>query len=89
VGAVTRAWSGKEPCRAVALVQAGLLAAVTPTAVHWLRRGPEGFRLTTVTKAALPAALACFPHYRGHELIVVCAEGTVARTSLRIVTRSV
>jgi hypothetical protein len=75
----TRAATGPEPFRAVTIVRAGLLAAVTGSTVQWLRRSAEQFQVAAVSKHSLPPPVACYPHYRGKELIVICNEGTVAR----------
>jgi tetratricopeptide (TPR) repeat protein len=68
-----------SPCLAVTLVKPGLLAAVTARAVHWFRVVGHGFAQTAEWPEAFPEAVACFPHQRGDELIVVGADGTVAR----------
>jgi tetratricopeptide (TPR) repeat protein len=67
------------PFRAATLVRPGLVAAVTSKDVRWLRASPRGLSCEHTTPADLPEAVACFPHYPGDELIVVCADGTVAR----------
>jgi tetratricopeptide (TPR) repeat protein len=71
--------TAEPPYRAVAVVRAGLLAAVTANEVHWLRRGADGFRRVATVRHFLPPPVACFPHYRGNQLLVVCGDGTVAR----------
>jgi hypothetical protein len=68
-----------QPCLAVTLVKPGLLAAVTARAVHWFRVVGRGFARAAEWPEAFPEAVACFPHRRGDELIVVGADGTVSR----------
>jgi tetratricopeptide (TPR) repeat protein len=69
------------PYLAVCLVRTGLIAAVTPKLMYWLRRGPRGFYQVATDFVSLPRAVACFPHYRGNELIVVSGDGAVARVA--------
>jgi hypothetical protein len=76
---VTHSATAEEKYRAVAFIHTGTLAAVTPSAVHWLQAEATGLRMKLVTNASLPSAIACFPHPAHHELIVVCAEGSVVR----------
>jgi hypothetical protein len=73
-----------EPLLAVTIVRSGLVAAVTGTAVHWLRRTEHTFRSLGTTWWPLPNAVACFPHYPTRELVVVCGDGTVIRLPLRL-----
>jgi hypothetical protein len=75
----TQAAPLNEVCRAVTLVRAGLLAAVSGDAIYWLRVGANGFGDLATVAHNLPPVVACYPHYRGNELILVCADGTVAR----------
>jgi len=75
----TRTIAGTEEVRAVTLIEAGLLVAVTDTAIQWHRHSGAGFTVVATKTHALPRVVACYPHYRGNELIVVCANGTVAR----------
>jgi hypothetical protein len=73
-----------ERYRAAAVVRAGLVAGVATDAVHFLRRGPQYLHLAATTEVSLPQAVACFPYYRGNELIVVCGDGTVARVPFAV-----
>jgi hypothetical protein len=75
----TQSASDAEPFRAVTFTRPGTLAAVAPTGVHWFQAGTKGLRAKSVTNASLPTALACFPHFGRHELIVVCSEGNLVR----------
>jgi len=75
----TREFAGPEQVVAVALVGPGLIAAVTRTTIQWLRRSGKGFTVVARREHALPFVVACYPHYRGNELILVCADGTVGR----------
>jgi hypothetical protein len=47
--------------------------------VHWLRVVGHGFAQAAEWPEAFPEAVACFPHQRGDELIIVGADGAVAR----------
>jgi hypothetical protein len=69
------------PYLAACLIRTGLIAAVTPKFVQWLRRGPRGSYQVATDFVSLPRAVACFPHYRGNELIVVCGDGAIARVA--------
>jgi hypothetical protein len=80
----TASSSSPERYLAAAAVRAGLVAGVTAGAVHWLRRGPQHLLLAATTEVSLPQAVACFPYYRGNELIVVCGDGTVARVPFAV-----
>jgi tetratricopeptide (TPR) repeat protein len=68
-----------EAYRAATIFRAGQVAALTPTAVHCLRAGPEGLRVHSATTPAVTNALACFPFYSTKELIVVSGDGTITR----------
>jgi hypothetical protein len=68
--------------RAVQVVRKGLVVAVTPKAVHWLRKGPQRFAVVRTDPAHLAGAVACFPYHVGNELIVVCADGKVMRVPM-------
>lgn len=70
---------GPETYHAVALLAPGLVAGVTTTAVQWLRREGQGFRLLAETRVALSGAVACFHHHAGNEVIVVSRNGTLTR----------
>jgi hypothetical protein len=75
----TAAWKGSEPCRAVTVVRAGLLAVATHREVHWVRL--SGRRLEQIGGTRLPSLqpAACFPYYPGSELLVLGDEGTLLR----------
>jgi len=75
----TKSFSGTEPFQAVALIGPGLIAAVTRTTIEWHRRRGQGFDLVATKKHSLPFVVACYPHYRGNELLLICDDGTVAR----------
>ncbi len=70
--------SSENGYRAAAIVRPGLVAAVGPSRVAWLRAGSRSFAWST-TQLALPRPVACFPCRPTGELIVVCGNGTVAR----------
>jgi hypothetical protein len=67
--------------RAVAIVRPGLVAAVSPSRVDWLRAGGRSFAWST-TQFALPRPVACFPCRPTGELIVVCGNGSLVRVSV-------
>jgi hypothetical protein len=77
--AVARTAEDDQPYLAAAVVRAGQVAALTPRAIHWLRAGPRGLQVQAVQDVALSRALACFPFYRGKELLVVSADGTLTK----------
>jgi tetratricopeptide (TPR) repeat protein len=79
----TSSSTASQPYLAAAVVRAGLVAGVTATGVQWLRRGQPYFSLVSESSASLAGAVACFPYYRGNELIVVSGDGTVTRLALR------
>ncbi|MGE5754670.1 MAG: tetratricopeptide repeat protein, partial [Planctomycetaceae bacterium] len=64
---------------AAAPVRPGLVAAVGPTRVEWLRGGAERFTPLAITEAAIPSAVACAGSRRTGELIIVCGDGFIAR----------
>ncbi len=70
-------WAGGPPFAAAALVRPGLVAAVRPTGVTWVRRGPRSCAPVGSTELALSAPLACFPAPRTDELVVVCGDGSL------------
>jgi hypothetical protein len=65
--------------RAVTLVRSGLLAAVSPSRIDWLRVGPRGFSLWTSTWLASPQPVACFASLVTNEVLVVCTDGEIVR----------
>jgi tetratricopeptide (TPR) repeat protein len=64
---------------AAALASGSLVAAVTTSSVEWLRRGPRAFTPCRSKKGVIPRAIACASSLRTGALIVVCADGFVAR----------
>jgi hypothetical protein len=68
--------------RAATLVRAGVVAAVREAGIDWLRCPSKGFAVTGTTETSLPTALACFPSHPTKELIIVCADGAIARVSV-------
>ena len=66
---------------AAALVRPGLLAAVGPTRIDWLRGGVDRFSLVAITEVAFPSAVACAGSRRTDELIVICGDGFIARVA--------
>jgi hypothetical protein len=79
----TLALANPEGYLAAAVVRPGLVAAITPRRVHWLRRRQAALVPAAYSEVRLPAAVACFPHYQSNELIVVSGDGTVARLPMR------
>ncbi len=67
--------------QAATLIRGGLVAVVSREGVGLFRRRGSGFEQVTLHRVALGNAVACFPHLRGNELIVICADGTVARVA--------
>jgi tetratricopeptide (TPR) repeat protein len=78
----TATWESSEPCRAVAVIRAGLLAAVTRREIHWLRRDPRGLERVGGTRLSLVDLVACFPYERGGELLMLGGDGTLWRVPL-------
>jgi tetratricopeptide (TPR) repeat protein len=66
---------------AAAIVRSGLIAAVSPTRIEWLRGGAERFTVVATSEDALPSAVACAGSRRTGELIVVCGDGYIARST--------
>jgi hypothetical protein len=74
--------SRKEAYQAVTLVRPGLVAAVGPERIDWLRGGPGGgFAVYRRTPAVVghSEAVACFPSAETRELLVVRRDGILAR----------
>jgi tetratricopeptide (TPR) repeat protein len=69
---------------AAAIVRPGLIAGVTRSRIEWLRGGSETSARTTTTEVALPSAVACVPSRRTDELIVICADGFIARVPIPV-----
>jgi hypothetical protein len=67
--------------RAAAIVRPGLVAAVGPSRVDWLRAGGRSFSWSR-TQLSLPRPVACFPCRPTGELLVVCASGVVVRVTV-------
>jgi hypothetical protein len=67
------------PFLAAAVVRDGLVAAVRPARVDWLRCGAREFRLWRTTDVAIPAAVACAVSRPTAELLVVSGDGTLTR----------
>jgi tetratricopeptide (TPR) repeat protein len=79
---ISRSHSGPKPHLAVAIVRPGLVAALTPDTLQMLRCRPGGCHPLTSMAVSLPEAVACFPHSRGQEFLVVTTNGRVARVPL-------
>jgi hypothetical protein len=75
----SRSYAGGDAFFAAALVSPRLIVAVTRNTLQWLRRSGSGFRRVATQLHNLPTVVACFPYYRGNELLLVCNDGTVAR----------
>jgi tetratricopeptide (TPR) repeat protein len=71
-----------QPCLAATLIRPGLVATVTGRAVYWFRVVGQGFAQAAAVPESFPNAEACFPHHRGNELMIVCADGTIARLAM-------
>jgi hypothetical protein len=57
----------------------GLIAAVRPDRVDWLRMSGDRPVAIRSTPISIPSAVACFASPATTELVVVCADGFVAR----------
>ncbi len=68
--------------RAAAFVRPGVVAAVTPSRVDWLRAGQNHFLLQGSSPMLVPFAVACFASAATHELLVICRDGTLVRVPL-------
>ncbi|HWE40625.1 MAG TPA: tetratricopeptide repeat protein [Isosphaeraceae bacterium] len=64
---------------AVGHVRPGQVAAVRADRVDWLRAGGDRFTTVRSTPISIPSAVACFASLATSELVVVCADGFVAR----------
>jgi hypothetical protein len=68
---------------AATLIRPLFVAAVRSTSIHWLRaRKAKGFRPWSITRVAIPTAVACFVSHGTHELIVVCRDGSLVRVAV-------
>jgi hypothetical protein len=67
---------------AATLVRPRLVAGVTRSRIDWLRAGPNRFMLRASTRVALPTAIACVASLQAGELIVICADGLIARVPI-------
>jgi len=70
--------AGEPAFVAATLVRPGLLAAVSPAGVTWLRCGPRSCARAGSVALPVPSALACFPAHRAGELVIVCGDGSLA-----------
>jgi hypothetical protein len=75
---VAMSTSAESGYRGVAIVRPGVVAAVGPSRVDWLRGGGRTFAWSS-TRVSLSRPIACFLCRPTDELIVVCGNGTVAR----------
>jgi hypothetical protein len=64
---------------AAAIVRPRLVAAVTPSRVDWLRCSAHKFSALGCTRLTFPSAIACMPNHHAGELIVIGADGLIAR----------
>jgi len=67
---------------AVALVREGLLAAVRPDGVVWIRCGPNDMEPQSGRPLDASKVIACFACHVTHELILVCRDGMVGRLAI-------
>jgi hypothetical protein len=75
------ATTGQEKYRAAALLRPGHVAAVAADSIHWLRCHGRRFTPWSTTRVDMADAVACFASPLTNELLVVCAEGEVARVA--------
>jgi hypothetical protein len=69
---------------AAAFVHSHLVAGVTRSRIDWLRTGPSKFALRRSTRIALPSAVACLPGASTNTLVVICADGLIARVTVPV-----
>ena len=67
---------------AVAIIRAGLVAAVSQDRVDWLRCGVPRFLPWRTTTVSTPTAVAAFASRPTSELLILCGEGTLVRVPI-------
>jgi hypothetical protein len=72
-------WARVEGFLATTLLQPGRLAAVSRSAIYWVRAGSKEFSTWATTRGDFSRAIACFSSYRTRELIVICSDGVALR----------
>jgi hypothetical protein len=55
------------------------VVAIAPTRIDWLDANVERFSLLRTVNVSLPSAVACFNSPTTREIVVVCADGFIAR----------
>src|SRR5262249_46281955 len=84
-GAVERVVSQAAPTaggyRAATGSGGGMVVAVSPARGDWLSPGSDRFRRIHSLKVDLSEAVACFPAAAPHEVLVVAADGFIARVA--------
>jgi hypothetical protein len=78
----TSAYEAIEPYRAVGLIRAGRVAAVTGSEVQWLHQTGDRFKQICSTKICLPNTIACLPNHLNNDLILIGSDGAIARVPL-------
>ena len=87
--ATTKSTDSVDRYLAVCIVRHGCLAAVTPTAIHWLARTTRHLSVQATTAASIPDAIACFPHHPTNELIVVGGAGKCGTRAIPEVSQGI
>ena len=67
---------------AATIIRPGLIAGVTRSRVDWLRCGSRKFTGLATTPLSFPTAVACVANRRAGELVVIGAEGLIARVPI-------
>jgi tetratricopeptide (TPR) repeat protein len=68
---------GRHRYLAAAIIRPGLVAAVTDTAVEWVKCGSAVFTRQGRTPLPFSSAVACFPHQLTKQLVIISAEGAI------------
>jgi hypothetical protein len=80
-------WPQHNGYLAAAIIKSDLVAAVRKDRIEWLRcswpgAGTGEFSKRAETETVFPTPVACYPHYKSHELILISSEGTIGRVPL-------
>ena len=67
---------------ATTIVRPGLVAGIMRSRVDWLRCGARSFTVLAPTRLAFPSAVACVANSRAGELVVIGADGLIARVPI-------
>jgi tetratricopeptide (TPR) repeat protein len=80
-------WPQHNGYLAAAIVKSDLVVGVRKDRIEWLRCSWPGARTGEFSKRAetqivFPTPVACYPHYKSQELILISSEGTIARVPI-------